>query len=254
MISWMRRMRRLDRSLVVGNSDVGKMVRLISALVAFQPGFAEIFHSSTSGTIYVFWLCLTTAAHFYGSKHMVPPRASDYSPAQLSTDPIFPSPPPSRFFPYKPSSDPIADPNARQAPTFDDSVTSADHGRFSLPMKGLKRNTRRIVEAGGIGGDIVQAVDAELRGWLEGTEVFISPETVAYNNAHNLNSGRKCICEVDTDHGRMQAVNQLAKQPHALVWQSEDSFTRFLIHAIARYYSVVSFSELFATYHHFCVY
>lgn len=183
------------------------------------------------------------AAHFYGSKYMVPPRASDYSPAQLSTAPIFPSPPPSTFFPYKPSADPTADPNARPAPTFDDSVASADHGRFSLPMKGLKRNTRRIVAEGGIGGQIVDAVDLELRAWLEGTEVWLSPETIAYNNAHNLNSGKRCICEVDTDHGRMQAVSQLAKQPHALVWQSEDSFTRFLIHAIARYYRVVSFSK-----------
>lgn len=109
-------------------------------------------------------------------------------------------------------------------------------------MKGLKRNTRRIVAEGGIGGQIVDAVDYELRAWLEGTEVWLSPETVAYNNAHGLNSGKRCICEVETDHGRMQAVNQLAKQPHSLVWQSEDSFTRFLIHAIARYYRVVSFS------------
>lgn len=182
-------------------------------------------------------------AHFHGSTHIIPPRPSDYSPVQLSSAPIFPSPPPSTFFPYKPSDDPTADPNARAAPTFDDSITSADHGRFSLPMKGLKRNTRRIVAEGGIGGEIVEAVDYELRAWLEGTEVWLSPETIAYNNAHNLNSGKRCICEVETDHGRMQAINQLAKQPHSLVWQSEDSFTRFLIHAIARYYRIVSFSK-----------
>lgn len=182
-------------------------------------------------------------AHFHGSAHIIPPRPSDYSPVQLSSAPIFPSPPPSTFFPYKPSDDPTADPNARTAPTFDDSVTSADHGRFSLPLKGLKRNTRRIVAEGGIGGEIVEAVDYELRTWLEGTEVWLSPETIAYNNAHNLNSGKRCICEVETDHGRMQAINQLAKQPHSLVWQSEDSFTRFLIHAIARYYRIVSFSK-----------
>lgn len=131
-------------------------------------------------------------------------------------------------------------------------VVSADHGRFSLPIKGLKRNTRRIVAEGGIGSQIVEAVDAELRAWLDGTNVWMMHEQggESSNTTGNmtmpipsLNSGKRCICEVETDHGRVQAINQFAKQPHSLVWQSEDSFTRFLVHAIARYYRIVSFSE-----------
>lgn len=131
-------------------------------------------------------------------------------------------------------------------------VVSADHGRFSLPIKGLKRNTRRIVAEGGIGSQIVEAVDAELRAWLEGTSVWMMQQggdgSIVEGNSVaapsiSLNSGKRCICEVETDHGRVQAINQFAKQPHSLVWQSEDSFTRFLVHAIARYYRIVSFSK-----------
>lgn len=40
------------------------------------------------------------------------------------------------------------------------------------------------------------------------------------------------------------AIIELSQTPGNLIWKIEDSYTRFLVHCIARYYSLVSFSKL----------
>ena len=130
--------------------------------------------------------------------------------------------------------------------TFDDTVAS-DFGRFSLPIKGLKRSTRRIVSSGGAGEEIISTVDGQLRDWLDRPEVTLDPGTT------NENKHRRCILSLRQDPGRGESpsrdhdspatILQVARQPHSLIWRIQDAFVRFLVHAVARYYRVVSFTK-----------
>lgn len=201
-------------------------------------------------------------AHFHGSKHISQPKAVDFAPHQLNTSRnTFPSPPPSTFYPFKPnSSNPasaISDPSSSSTSNVFDDTRAADFGRFSLPIRGLKRNTRRIVRSGGAGEEIASTVDWHLRTWLDRPEVFLRPDAIppASFSRSKLNSrgtdddddlDDRCLLCLETDSGPQAAITQITRQPHSLVWQIDDGFVRFLVHAVARYYRVVSFSECLA--------
>lgn len=164
---------------------------------------------------------------------------------ELSSQNTFPSPPPSVFFPVKHPSQVDAFSTA-QSKVFDDSKAS-DFGRFSLPMKGLKRSIRRIVSSGGAGAEIVDVVDRHIRDWLDEADVYLNPDVgegpskreelciLSLNNVPSIDSGNESQQDV--------AIYRVSKQPHSLVWRIEDSFVRFLVHAVARYYRVVSFTK-----------
>ena len=153
--------------------------------------------------------------------------------------PSFPSPPPSTFYPYRPSSASDPSSSSSAANVFDD-TKAADFGRFSLPIKGLKKSTRRIVSDGGPGEEIVQTVDSQIRDWLDGAHVFLNP-----NDSSSAASGA-VILDLE-GHGKAPSdeptIVQVSRLPHSIIWSIQDPFVRFLVHAIARYYRVVSFTK-----------
>jgi hypothetical protein len=181
----------------------------------------------------------STTAHFHGS-NMVMPKSSDYAPVEIRQHNAFPAPPPSAFYPIKASS-PV-DPSIT---VFDD-TKAADYGRFSLPIRGLKRSTRRIVGSGGAGEEIASTVDRCLRDWLDKPEVYIQPDSRSRSEKVILSlraddSGHESS---SSDSCQDATILQTAKQPHSLIWQVEDGFVRFLVHSVARYYRVVSFTKV----------
>lgn len=175
-------------------------------------------------------------SHFYGTK-VTHPKSSDFNPCQLnSSRPTFPAPPPSSFFTKGKAP---AGAEAGVETVFDD-MKAADFGRFSLPIKGLKRSTRRIVSTGGAGEEIVQTIDEHLRTWLDRPEVFMNPDQAVSGVRDD-----RCILHIDAEdpRDRPAEIVQISRMPHSLVWQIDDSFVRFLVHAVSRYYRVVSFSK-----------
>lgn len=175
-------------------------------------------------------------ANFHGAA-VTRPKPSDYSICQLNTHPSFPSPPPSTFYPYRPVS--TSDPSSSSNYVFDD-TKAADFGRFSLPIKGLKKSTRRIVVDGGPGQEIVETVDNQMRGWLDGAHIFLKPD------GSSSSASGAILLDLE-GHGQSSSdeptIVQVSRLPHSLIWSIQDPFVRFLVHAIARYYRVVSFTK-----------
>ena len=106
---------------------------------------------------------------------------------------------------------------------------------------------RRVVASGGPGETIVETIDAHIRQWLDSTEIFLHPDVPVAAPE----KGKMILCldpldsgnEGSDDGATSPTITQVSQLPHALIWQAEDPFVRFLVHAVARYYNVVSFSE-----------
>lgn len=121
----------------------------------------------------------------------------------------------------------------------------------------MQRATRRIVTGGGPGEYVIRTVDAHLRNWLQGVQVFLQPDGSTDNFTKR---DARCLVALDhldsgtednaDDEEQEATLLQISRLPHALIWQAEDAFVRFLVHAVARYYDVVSFSELGLNDHH----
>ncbi|TFK68709.1 hypothetical protein BDN72DRAFT_878892 [Pluteus cervinus] len=157
-------------------------------------------------------------AHFVGNPHVVAASLHDYFPPPTSVQTTFPIPLP----PYLPRTTLL--PNA-SPPLLD--PTSANAGRFSLSLKGMRRDLRK---AGPMVQHIVREVEYELLQWLQQTGGEVGQDQ------HHSNEGLPI--------GTTGSILELSRTPLELVWSiPEASFVRFVVHCCARYHNVVSFSK-----------
>ena len=106
--------------------------------------------------------------------------------------------------------------------------SSANAGRFSLSLKGARRQLRNSgprVEL------LVKELEDEILDWLTAGGVMLAPDASA-----TLELPGKPI-------GLTDAVWEVSRTPLQLVWNVEDNaFTRYVVHCCARYHEIVSFS------------
>lgn len=159
-------------------------------------------------------------AKFVGNPHIAPPSRSDHAvpvPSNLSTFPI-PLPP------YLPRSSvlPSSVPGSRDP-------ASASAGLFSLSLKGARRALRTRPGA----RNIVDAIEGHLCTWLEG-------ETYPGEEQGIVFPGEKV--------GGREDVLEVSRRALGLVWVvgkdgADGAFERYVVHCLARWYGVVSFSK-----------
>jgi hypothetical protein len=166
------------------------------------------------------------AAHFVGNPHVVAATRKDYIFPTPSNKPTFPEPLPS-YLPRM-AKVPVGTPPTRDP-------VSANAGRFSLSLKGMRKELRR---AGGRAEALIREVEAEMLEWLQGGVMLRPDESNATDltNLKALDMGRQI--------GSTGTIREVSRTPLQLVWSIPDeAFTRYVVHCCARYHEVVSFSE-----------
>ncbi|KAK7057242.1 Methyltransf-25 domain-containing protein [Favolaschia claudopus] len=160
-------------------------------------------------------------ARFSGNVHIVQPGKKDYQQPLPQVQSTFPEPLPA----YLPRENKV--PGAT-TPTTD--PRSADHGRFSLSLKGIRRDLRRMP----FSRALVEDVETELVGWLEAGGILLSPD-----------SGSAQTNSAGTPIGTTGMIVEMSRTPLQLTWRMTDdsAFSRYVVHCTARYYQVVSFSK-----------
>ena len=109
------------------------------------------------------------------------------------------------------------------APTMDPASASA--GRFSLSLKGMRRELRRLR---GAAQGTVRAVEGELTSWLAAPSAAADEGGLRFPGVPV--AGREDLREVA--RGALQ-----------LVWATDDALVRYVVHCCARFHGVVSFSK-----------
>ena len=111
-------------------------------------------------------------------------------------------------------------------------MASADAGRFSVSLRGMRRDLRR---AGGIAEHLVTDIEMSLVEWLFQGGTVLQPNSVG----DSLQSVGRPI-------GSSGRIVEVSRTPLQLIWRvSDDPFARYVVHCCARYHEVVSFSEFF---------
>ncbi|KAK2467894.1 hypothetical protein APHAL10511_000189 [Amanita phalloides] len=173
------------------------------------------------------WVRRKDNAEFFGNPHIVAAAKHDYAiqpPHILST---FPEPLP----PYLPRTVKIP---AAQIPSQD--PLSANAGRFSLSLKGMRRTLRR---SGNRAQILVRHIEQEMVDWLWEGGTLLSPDSAPTGDAdvRDLVCRAKCV-------GELATVLELLRTPLQLVWYVEDdAFARYVVHCCARYHEIVSYSK-----------
>ena len=161
-------------------------------------------------------------ARFAGNVHIVKPSTQDFSLNLSLPRPTFPKPLPPflpRHLSAPSASLPLRDP------------ASANAGRYSLSLKGVRRELRR---SGPRAEQIVLDIEEELTEWLETGGVLLSPDS---QHALSLSA----ISGVPL--GSSKSIIEVHRSPTELIWRIDDDFPRFLLHCVARFHGVVSFSK-----------
>jgi hypothetical protein len=93
---------------------------------------------------------------------------------------------------------------------------------------------RELRKSGGRAQGLVKAVETEVIGWLEDGATLFSPDT---QDLDALVFPGQPLTNIDT-------ILEVCRAPHRLVWSiGNDSFVRYVVHCVARYHEIVSFSE-----------
>jgi len=169
------------------------------------------------------WIRRKDNARFSGNAHIVQPGKRDYQPPVPQIRTTFPEPLPvylARNNKVPGAALPTTDPR------------SADCGRFSLGLKGMRRDLRKM---GFRSKPLVVDIETELLGWLETGGTLLSPD--APQGISN-SSG--------TPVGSTGTVVEISRTPLQLVWRmtdDSDAFARYVVHCTARYHKIVSFSK-----------
>ena len=104
-------------------------------------------------------------------------------------------------------------------------LPSSQAGRFSLSLKGVRKELR---QRGRRANELVKDVEDAMKGWLDDTTTTaIATEQVPR----------------PVDRGEHPSIMELSHNPLQLKWKTDDPFARYVIHCVARWYSVVSFSK-----------
>ena len=159
------------------------------------------------------------AARFVGNAHIVVPSNKDFNVPAPSGRPTFPEPLPhflSRNNPIPPVIPAMREP------------VSTNAGRFSLSLKGMRRQLR---SSGPCTELLVKDVEDEIVAWLAAGGVMLAPDAST------------ALDSPGTPIGSTSAILEVSRTPLQLVWNIEDNaFTRYVVHCCARYHDVVSFS------------
>jgi hypothetical protein len=116
-------------------------------------------------------------------------------------------------------------------PTTD--IASANAGRFSLSMKGMRRDLRR---AGGKAEWLVRDVETTILEWLTQGGTLLRPDSVEDNQ----------VRESERPVGNSGTIIEVSRTPLQLIWRiPDDAFARYVVHCCARFHEVVSFSKFF---------
>lgn len=166
------------------------------------------------------WIRRRENAKFADNPHIALPLRGDHTvpvPSKLSTFPI-PLPP------YLPRSSvlPSSVPGSRDP-------ASASAGMFSLSLKGARRALRARPGA----RNIVDAIEGHLCAWLEGGTYPGEEQGIVF-------PGEKV--------GGREDVLEVSRRALGLVWVvgkvgADGAFERYVVHCLARWYGVVSFSK-----------
>jgi len=175
-------------------------------------------------------LCMSTysnhlfAACFIGNSHIVAATKPDYIIPLPHISSTFPEPLP----PYLPRT--VKLPITPTLPVTD--PASANAGRFSLSLKGMRRDLRK---AGGRAEALIRDVEFEMIQWLTLGGTVLAPD----NRTH--------IGEIQPEGvpvGSTGTVFEVSRTPLQLIWKiSDDAFARYIVHCCARYHEIISFSR-----------
>lgn len=157
-----------------------------------------------------------------GNAHIVKPSIKDFGLSLSIPRPTFPKPLPS--FIARHLSAPSALPPLRNP-------ASANAGRYSLSLKGVRRDLRR---SGPRAEQIVLDIEQELMDWLESGGILISPDS----------QDPELSATPGTPIGSSNSIIEVHRSPTELIWRIDEDFPRFLLHCVARFHAVVSFSKL----------
>lgn len=119
-------------------------------------------------------------------------------------------------------------------PVFD--PNSANAGRFSLSLKGMRRELRR---SGFRAELLVRDIESEIMEWLREGGTILSPDLGNETTFHFPGTAVR-----DT-----QTISEVSRTPLQLVWSiADDAFARYVVHCCARYHEIISFSEYSSIY------
>jgi hypothetical protein len=198
-----------------------------------------------------------TPAAFAANPHIVQPTRADFAP-----------PVPLHYRKIQPNFPPSAVPRSTDAPSAEiplrDPFSQDSHnGAFSTSLKG----TRSLLRKRGRRAEIfVGNVDSKLRAWLGGegwdlsndigtTWTVVDPEMVETESRSHVESSSRSrrmpeqhqlqgrVPEIPTDGGRVAAILELSRSPAHLTWAIAEGFERLIVHLLARYYDLISWSE-----------
>lgn len=162
----------------------------------------------------------SVVARFVGNAHIVAPTKRDFSIPTPSSRTTFPEPLPNYLSRNNPV--PPAIPGVREP-------ISANAGRFSMSLKGMRRQLRKSgprIEL------LVKEVENEIITWLMAGGVILSPDAETTLDIPGV------------PVGNLDSIREVSRTPLQLVWSiTNDAFMRYVVHCCARYHDVVSFSE-----------
>ncbi|KAJ7462231.1 hypothetical protein B0H11DRAFT_1816075 [Mycena galericulata] len=170
------------------------------------------------------WIRRKENARFSGNIHIVQPGKRDILPPQgPEIRSTFPEPLPvylARNNKVPTAAIPTSDPR------------SADCGRFSISLRGMRRDLRK---QGFRSRLLVLDVETQVVEWLQAGGIILSPDA-AYS-ASPLDVPGVPV-------GNSGSVVELSRTPLQLIWRiTDDAFARYVVHCTARYYKIVSFSK-----------
>lgn len=170
------------------------------------------------------WVRRKENDRFVGNPHIVAAIADDLLPSSYAhLQDVFPRPLPRGF--SRSMSAPTPPPPMADA-------RSADAGRYSLSIRGVRRTLRGH---GPRAQRLVHAIEREVLEWLVGG-TMLNPD-----DAEVLHEPGRAI-GVDEDIG--DCIMELSRTPLKLIWSiQEDAFARYIVHCCARYHKVVSYSK-----------
>ncbi|PLW05037.1 hypothetical protein PCASD_25700 [Puccinia coronata f. sp. avenae] len=183
-------------------------------------------------------------AQFSANPHVTRPTTRDYQLWTADAEMKFRTPPP-RGYPsslYIPPAEPIPI-----------DAFSATMGAFNRSLKGVRKNIRRLVgpppPAGSGPGPVEQIllkIDARLSDWVDSHVVWKATETDFSRTVVDPNPWpcagpvrHQPVPEPSSD----PCIVEISRSPHMLNWEVANPFGRYLVHCVARYYGIVSFSR-----------
>ena len=120
------------------------------------------------------------------------------------------------------------------------------NGQFTFSLKGVRRALRRSGTTGGTRArDVVDVAESSMTSWLgEGGKRASDFHTRTAGSEGRILDSTPYIAPSEDGQAAepVPAIRELSRLPHAMLWVIADPYDRFIIHCVARYYGVVSFS------------